>query len=56
MLTTIVADGTDYNVHSPMSRFHKPTGVSLREAMVAVNYDGNGTPRTGGSAPALTST
>jgi hypothetical protein len=53
MFTTIVADGTDYNVYSPISRVYRPAGVASRGALVPA---GNGSPRTGGSAPALTST
>jgi len=56
MLTTIVADGTDYNVYSPMSQVHWPTGVASRGVLAAVGFIGNGSPRTGGSTPALTST
>jgi hypothetical protein len=56
MLTTIVADDTDYNVYSPITRVYKPTGVASRGALVAMERVDTGSPRTGGSTPALTST
>jgi hypothetical protein len=52
MLTTIVANDTDYNVYSPMSRVYRPAGIASRGALVPAD---NGSPRTGGSTPALTS-
>jgi hypothetical protein len=56
MLTTIVADDTDYNVYSPMSRVYRPAGFASRGILVVVELVDNGSPRTGGSTPALTST
>jgi hypothetical protein len=52
MLTTIVADDTDYNGYSPINRVYRPAGVVSRGALVPAD---NGSPRTGGSTPALTS-
>jgi hypothetical protein len=54
MLTTIVTDGTDYNVYSPISRVYMPATVASRGALSVVEPVDNGSPRTGGSA--LTST
>jgi len=56
MLTTIVADDTDYNVYSPISRVYRPAVVASRGALFVVEPADNGSPRTGGSTPALTST
>jgi hypothetical protein len=56
MLTTIVADDTDYNVYSPISRVYRPAEVASAGALFVVEPADNGLPRTGGSTPALTST
>jgi hypothetical protein len=56
MLRTIVTDDTDYNVYSPIIRVYRPAGVASRGALVVVELVYNGSPRIGGSTPALTST
>ena len=56
MLTTIVADCTDYNVYPPMIGVYRPAGVGSPGAPVVVELVDNGSPRTGGSTPVLTST
>lgn len=40
MLTTIVADDTDYNVYSPISRVCRPAGVASRGALQRTGRSG----------------